>query len=313
MVLHRYRAFGPEIVSEIALPMFAPGEADQIDVEILLAPVSANPKDAETIRFRSWIAKPGMMVLDVPDVARFRIEGGKRIFVDLAEGSAPSKTVPLLQGSALAAILQQRRQLPMHAGAIETSRGAMLLIGTSGVGKSTLTNAFVQRGYRMMCDDVAPVSLDQAGRPQAVSGFPGSRLWRDSVQYFGHDVSKLTKAHDDLEKYYVIAEDWCDKTLPVAAVVVLHAAANGTARIEEIEPAERVRWLLRYSFRRKFLNGFKLNDMQFHMVSAMAAQAEMVRLVRPSIGAPAAELAELLECTLAVEPAQDSARVGASA
>lgn len=311
--LHRYRAFGLEIASQIELPVFAAGRSDHADVEILLAPVARPAEDGAAMEFRTWIARPGMMVLDVPDVARFRIEGGQRIFVDPAEGRTPAQAVPHLQGSALAALLQQRRQLPMHAGSIETSRGAVLLIGTSGVGKSTLTNALVGRGYRMMGDDVTPVSLDEQGRPQAISAFPASRLWRDSAEYFGHDVSLLDRAHDDLDKYYVVPDSWCDCALPVAAVVVLSAAGNGQARVEEIEPAERVRWLLRYTFRKKFLNGFQLNDMQFHVVSAMAAQSRMVRLVRPSSGAPAAELAELLEDALALEPCGGGARVGQSA
>ena len=312
MALHRYRAYGLEIASEIEIPVFAPGNSGHADVEILLAPIASRPEGAEAMRFRNWIARPGMMVLDVPDVARLRIEDGQRIYVDPAAGRTPAEAVPHLQGSALAALLQQRRQLPMHAGSIETSRGAVLLIGTSGVGKSTLTNAFVQRGYRMMGDDVTPVSIDEAGNPQAVSGFPASRLWRDSAQYFGHDVSLLTKAHGDLEKYYVVPDEWCDRTLPVAAVVVLHAAGNGEARIEEIEPSERMKWLLRYSFRKKFLTGFRLNDMQFRTVSAMAARSRIVRLVRPSKGAPAATLAHLLEDALALEPAAKSERVSES-
>ena len=189
----------------------------------------------------------------------------------------------------------------------------MLLVGTSGVGKSTLTNAFVQRGYRMMGDDVTPVSLDAAGRPMATSGFPASRLWADSAAYFGHDTSRLQRAQRDLEKYYVVPENWCDARLPVAVVVILHVAGNGQPRIEPLEPAERMKWLLRYSFRKKFLNGFGLNDLQFRMVSAMAAQSQMVRLVRPARGAPAADLAALLEEALGFEPVAEGERLDETA
>ena len=309
MLVHRYRAFGLEIASEIEMPVLAPGQSGEAEVEIRLARIADNPEDAEAMRFRNWIARPGLMVLDVPELARFRIEDGRRILVDPAKGRTPAQAVPHLQGSAFAALLQQRGQLPMHAGSIATSRGAVLFIGTSGVGKSTLTNAFVQRGYRMMGDDVTPVSLDREGRPQAVSGFPASRLWRDSVQYFGHDASTLARAHEDLDKYYVPAKNWRDTTLPVAAVVVLNAAGNGAARLEDIDPSERMRWLLRYSFRKKFLTGFGLNEMQFRMVSAMAAQSRMVRLVRSADGAPAAQLAQSLEEALALDPCDDGERI----
>ena len=313
MTVERYRAFGLEIASEIELSVFAPGRSNEVDVEIRLAEQLSDPEEAEAMQFRNWIARPGLMVLDVPDVARFRIEDGRRILVEPAKGRTPADAVPHVQGSALAALLQQRRTLPMHAGAIETSRGAMLLVGTSGVGKSTLTNAFVQRAYRMMGDDVTPVSLDAAGRPMATSGFPASRLWADSAAYFGHDTSRLRRAQRDLEKYYVVPENWCDARLPVAVVVILHVAGNGQPRIEPLEPAERMKWLLRYSFRKKFLNGFGLNDIQFRMVSAMAAQSQMVRLVRPARGAPAADLAALLEEALGFEPVAEGERLDETA
>ena len=111
MALHRYRAYGLEIASEIEIPVFAPGNSGHADVEILVAPIARRPEDAEAMRFRNWIARPGMMVLDVPDVARLRIEDGQRIYVDPAAGRTPAEAVPHLQGSALAALLQQRRQL----------------------------------------------------------------------------------------------------------------------------------------------------------------------------------------------------------
>ena len=73
MTVQRYRAFGLEIASEIELSVFAPGRSNEVDVEIRLAEQLSDPEDAEAMRFRNWIAHPGLMVLDVPDVARFRL------------------------------------------------------------------------------------------------------------------------------------------------------------------------------------------------------------------------------------------------
>ena len=94
MTVERYRAFGLEIASEIELSVFAPGRSNEVDVEIRLAERLSDPEDAEAMRFRNWIARPGLMVLDVPDVARFRIEDGRRILVEPAKGRTPADAVP---------------------------------------------------------------------------------------------------------------------------------------------------------------------------------------------------------------------------
>ena len=53
----------------------------------------------------------------------------------------------------------QRKVLPLHGSAIAINGKAYAIIGDSGAGKSTLALAFLNRGYRLLTDDVIAVSL----------------------------------------------------------------------------------------------------------------------------------------------------------
>ena len=77
-----------------------------------------------------------------------------------------------------AALLQQRGVMTLHASAIETQAGAVLFAGPSGIGKSSLAAALVERGNTMLADDVTGVVLDAAGRPVALSAFPVARQYQ---------------------------------------------------------------------------------------------------------------------------------------
>ena len=74
-----------------------------------------------------------------------------------------------------------------HAGAAEVESEALVFIGHSGQGKSTLSAAFARAGYPMITDDVLPIGQTN-GRMLAIPSLPWIRLWRESFEaLFGGD------------------------------------------------------------------------------------------------------------------------------
>ena len=102
----RYRAFGLEIASAIAMPALAPANSESVDVTVDVGPVSPE-EAADAFRFRSWVARPGRLVLDIPGLARFEIVDGARIRIAPFTGVEPEDCAAHVQGSAMAALLQQ--------------------------------------------------------------------------------------------------------------------------------------------------------------------------------------------------------------
>src|SRR5947209_10775157 len=107
-----YLLFGLRVRSEIVLPELMPAKGDGVaDVIVRRGHVAASGNDGE-IR-----AEGGLLILNVPNVARYCIEGGERIVVDAA-ADVPERNLRLfLLGSAFGGLLHQRGLLPLHANA----------------------------------------------------------------------------------------------------------------------------------------------------------------------------------------------------
>ncbi len=92
-------------------------------------------------------------------------------------GTDDGDVVAFFASSPFTALLQQRGVATLHAAAVATEAGAVMLLGRSGIGKSSLAAALVERGYPLLADDVTGVMLDAGGRPVALPAFAHQRLW----------------------------------------------------------------------------------------------------------------------------------------
>ena len=218
-----YWLFGLQIRSEIELPELSRVKnASAPDVTVRRAAIEAGKAEAP-------VELDGQgLVLTIPDVARFRIEGGSEIVVD-ADAEVPARNLRLfLLGSAFGALLHQRGMLPLHANAIEIEGRAVAFMGESGSGKSTLAAWFHDRGYKVLTDDVCVVGFDAEGMPHAYPGLPRLRLWHDAIRTLGRDASDYQRSYvgpdEELEKFDVPIDrsDLASEPVPLAAVYLLH-------------------------------------------------------------------------------------------
>ena len=117
----------------------------------------------------NWESAPGLFLLEVDGVARYLVREGREIVVERA-GNDDGAVTAFLLGSVLAACLQQRGILTLHASAMATDDGAVLFAGHSGVGKSTLMAALTERGYAMLSDDVTGIVRNGGDGPRGPPG-----------------------------------------------------------------------------------------------------------------------------------------------
>lgn len=217
-----YRLFGLQIRSEIELPeLLSVRNTDKPDVKVRRGAIDA-AEAAASLEFDGH-----GMLLTIPNVARFRIEGGSEILVDAA-ADVPARNLRLfLLGSAFGALLHQRGMLPLHANAIEIEGRAVAFMGESGSGKSTLAAWFHDRGYKVLTDDVCVVGFDNAAMPHAYPGLPRLRLWHDALQTLGRDASSYQRSYvgsdEEYEKFDVPIErcDLASEPVPLSAIYVL--------------------------------------------------------------------------------------------
>jgi hypothetical protein len=113
------------------------------------------------------------------------VRDGHRVTVDPGDAPTPERAVRALLPGLLAALLQQRGLLVLHASAVAREDNAVVVAGASGAGKSTLVARLLDAGWRLLSDDVVAIRLAPDGTPSVLPGPPHYRLCRDASLRLG--------------------------------------------------------------------------------------------------------------------------------
>ena len=90
----------------------------------------------------------------------------------------------------LPAILYLRKTIALHGSVIAFNDHCILLTGESGAGKSTIAGRFMQKGCKVLADDLCVLkSLD--GKPYVVPASLQLKLNPDSASFLNYDSSRL--------------------------------------------------------------------------------------------------------------------------
>ena len=296
-----YTAYGLQIASEIPLPELLPGSNRSADVHIRYGSVPESLPDPLAWD-SSFQAKQDTLLLSIQGIARYLVVDGREILVDRHPNSPDGVLRLYLMGSAFGALLHQRRYLVMHASTIETAHGAVLFVGPTGHGKSTLLAALVQRGYAMLADDVTAVTVDSPSGPVALASFPRLRLCDDAAARLNYPVEELPRVQVLIKsvpgKYVVPVANFCATPLPIHAIYTLNIHTAPDILVEPIDDAERFRLAVANTYRHKFLKGLGLREMHFHAAARLAKAVHIGRITRPASPYLLDELVDRLEVEL---------------
>lgn len=261
-----YRLFGLSVRSELPLVDLAPVAAvADADVVIVRTP-TVEPVDKHGVSMAG-----NDMVLEVADVARYTMSGGRTIRIEAAPDASERNVRLFLMGSAFGALLHQRGLLPLHANAIDMGGYAIAFTGHSGAGKSTMAAWFEARGKRVLADDVCVVSLDENGGAQAHAGMPRLRLWREAIEKGGRDAGEFQRSFDGMDKYDVPTRSAeSDACVPLAAVYRLGRCEPGepSREIRRLAGIEAVDALVANTYRGAYLK--QIGGVPGHLASCVA-------------------------------------------
>ena len=112
--------------------------------------------------------------------------------------------------------------LVLHASCVGLDGAALALVGPTGIGKSSLAAAFVQRGATLLADDYVLVSRT-GDEYLAAPAYPGLRLWEDSAEHFAGSAQQLTQVAEYTSKRRWTAPIGADPDdrFPLRALVAL--------------------------------------------------------------------------------------------
>ncbi len=273
-LLH-YKAFGLRLTSPVALPLQAPMSAHaKPDVTICFGEI---PLSALCGEERIWRITRNEFWLTVNEVARYYVADGCRIVVEPTGGNAHDIGVFLL-GSVFAALLMQRNVVPLQASAVATDTGAVLFLGGSGAGKSSLLAAFAKRGYDMLADDVTGVFVSN-GSAVALPAFPNIRLWADTLDALAWRSRAGGRVRAPLDRYWTRPPRFRCRPQSIRACFAL--AIDQWTAVARVRPQTALGLLGRHTYRKRFLPESGLGATHFRTIAHIADSLPIFQVKRP--------------------------------
>jgi len=278
----RYRIAGLIVESSIELPGLILENADDQPAEVTITCGEVPQSLGESaITGPTWEFLESRFLLRIPDVAWFLLSDGCQITVDLAPGAERADAAIFLIGTVFGILLHQRGRIVLHASAVKVNGKAVLFLGASGAGKSTMAAALGSHGYPLISDDLCAISLAPGGSPVVHPDGRRLKLWADAITRLDVSSRQGDPVRNRLEKFYVEPTEVFAAPLSIGAVYALaEARPSDQPGIKLINVAEAGLRLRRNAYRPLLVSRMGQRAQYFQAVAAISNTAGVFDLCR---------------------------------
>jgi len=291
-----YWAYGLEIQSELEFPEMYPYAVKKPDLEIKFGKVPAVLTGPEVIAKEKFFISPTEYLIHLP-ICSYYVKEGASITIELRENADLPSVRLFLLTNAMAAVLHQRNKVALHAGAIQTEKGLVVICGESGAGKSTTISALQQKGYKIFVDDVLVLEKENES-VLGVAAYPTLKLWDDTIEKLAIGVMpEEQKLRESVNKYRVsFQEDFTTKPIPVYKLFYLRKEEmNASIEVIKKDGLEAFKILYSQLYRTSMINNNQIQAILFERLNQLINQTGLFEVVRPTNGNSIAEIVKIIE------------------
>jgi hypothetical protein len=245
-----YRIYGLRLRSDLPLPVASVPDDGEVDLIVrhrgaIPRPITPRPPGM-TFDWRQveqgWLLRYHTQTDEVLEFAYNPEASAIEIWCTMPEMT--DDITALLIGAGLATALHLRGVPILHAASVVVDGRAILVAGTAGAGKSTLTATLVGKGMPLLAEDLAVLTFgENAIAVQA--GYPRLRLCPDAMSVAGQAALDLPRVFNALvpdDKRWVEATalpgGFCATPAPLGAIYLLapRSADRPAVKIEPLPP-----------------------------------------------------------------------------
>ena len=192
--MYYYKLYGMKVESDLEFPQLPICKDDEsVDVQILKAEFSEEVAEKAKEKYYDFGREYSRFS---NQTCQFQVYQGKKLTYALTGEGWPQYLQTYILGYGVSMIALQRDMLPIHCSALADEKGAILIAGESGSGKSTITTAFLNQGYRLMADDMALVDGENV-----YPAFPYQKLCRNVALEEGYKLEELIYINEEKDKF----------------------------------------------------------------------------------------------------------------
>lgn len=202
-----YKVYGLVFRSNIEMPQLLETECtDKYDADIIVGKVSEDVKQkAKDV----WGVDDGKTIWFHNSTGYFW-SSETEIIVEPKPGVLLKDIIPFIQGYCFAIFFRIHGMHAVHCSALKNEKGAVLVAGYSGVGKSTMCDKLLQDGYALMADDVAILRVEDE-KVMVYPAFPMRKMCRDALNREEYDLSALEYIDEDRDKFAIRYDEQFDE------------------------------------------------------------------------------------------------------
>ena len=243
-MMFSYVAYGLGMRSTLPLPELMTGDAPEA-VKVRFGRIDP-PRSGVRVNGWRYKATQKEIYLFWEGEGAYLVRGGSEIIVDPDAGVDQGALRLSILGPVLGVLFQQRGMLTIHASGVAVQDGAVLFMGNSGGGKSTLAAAMYARGHGIIADDVVPIN--NGGQIYRVfPGFPQLKLWPQALTYMGEVPDAWPRVSPQEEKRsYRVDRGFPRLPLPLRCIYLI--ADGAMAEVETLPPPKALIELVRHSY-----------------------------------------------------------------
>ena len=297
MVINNYYVYGLNIKSEIEIEEFV--KLDEVNNEDIVH-VSYSKMDdeikEEISRGKSIGLSENRIWFHIKNIATYCVTNGNKIEVELEDNTDMQLMKIFVTCSCLGFIMLQRNMVAIHGGVIEMDNKAVIFTGDRGAGKSTLTTALREKGYKFISDDVAGIKIEKV--PYVMPGFPYQKLCESAMNKFGYDKKASTSFMSDKEIKYIVPalDEFVYEARELVGIVKLTVGDVDKVTIEELRGSEKLNNIIENIYRGEYIKHLgKMDPIYFKQCVNIAKNIRFFKITRPVNKFTVDEQIELIE------------------